>query len=74
MKIYVMSRTEDGEIQKPKVSRNASNLRKEMEAEYNKVLKDAGHLKRDIGLLENGALVAYYGSCRYVWRIDEIIC
>lgn len=74
MKIYVMSRTVDGEIKKPKVSRDASNLRKEMEAEYNKVLKDAGHLKRDIGLLENGDLVAYYGSCRHVWRIDEIIC
>ena len=74
MKIYVMSRTVDGEIKKPKVSRDASNLRKEMEAEYNKVLKDAVYLKRDIWLLENGDLVAYYGSCRNVWRIDEIIC
>ncbi len=45
-----------------------------MEAEYYKVLKDAGHLARDIGLLGNGDLVAYYGSCRHVWRIDEILC
>lgn len=74
MKIYVMSRTQDGEILEPKASRDAPNLRKEMEAEYYKVLKAAGHLARDIGFLENGDLVAYYGSCRHVWRIDEIIC
>lgn len=73
MKIYVMSKTEDGEIQTPKVSRDISNLRKGMKAEYDKVLKDAGHLGRGY-LLDNGDLVAYYGSCRYVWRIDEIIC
>lgn len=73
MKIYVMSKTEDGEIKTPKVSRDVSNLRKEMKAEYDKVLKDAGHLGRGY-LLDNGDLVAYYGSCRYVWRIDEIIC
>lgn len=74
MKVYVMSSTINGEIQTPKVSKDISNLRKEMEAEYNKVLKDAGHLRCDTGLLENGDLVAYYGSCRHVWRIDEIIC
>ena len=74
MKIYVMSRTKDGEILPPKVSRDGSNLQKEMKAEYDKVLKDAGHLARDYGLQENGDLVAYYGSCRHVWRIDEIIC
>ena len=39
MKVYVMSRVEDGEIQTPKVSRDISNLRKEMKAEYDKVLK-----------------------------------
>lgn len=74
MKIYVMSRMQDEKILKPKVSRDVSNLRKEMDAEYHKVLKDAGHLARDIGFLENGDLVAYYGCCRHVWRIDEIIC
>lgn len=74
MKVYVMSRTVNGEIKKPKVSRDCSNLRKEMEAEYSKVLKDAGHLACDVGMLENGDLVAYYGSCRHVWRIDEIVC
>ena len=74
MKIYIMSRTIDGEIKRPKVSRDASSLRKEMEAEYNKILKDAGHLGLALGLLENGDLVAYYGRCRHVWRIDEIIC
>lgn len=72
MKIYVMSRTRDGEILKPKVSRDDSILRKEMKAEYCKVLKDAGHLATGLGFLENGDLVAYYGGCRYVWRIDEI--
>ena len=74
MKLYVMSRTIDGEILTPKLSRDCSNLRKEMNAEYDKILKDAGHLARDIGLLKNGNLVAYYGVVRHVWRIDEIIC
>lgn len=74
MKIYIMSRTVNGEIKKPKVSRDISSLRTEMEAEYNKVLKDAGHLKRDIGFIANGDLVAYYGCCKHVWRIDEIVC
>ena len=44
-----------------------------MEAEYDKVLRDAGHLGRGY-LLDNGDLVAYYGAVRHVWRIDEIIC
>ena len=73
MKIYVMSRTEDGEIISPKVSRDVSNLRKEMDAEYNKLLKDAGHLGRGY-LSDNGDLVAYYGASKHVWRIDEIVC
>ena len=66
MKIYVMSKTEDGEIQTPKVSRDISNLRKEMKAEYDKVLKDAGHLGRGY-LLDNGDLVAYQG----VYRVEN---
>lgn len=74
MKVYVMSRIVDEKILTPKVSRDVSNLRKEMDAEYHKVLKDAGDLARDIGLLKNGDLVAYYGACRHVWRIDEIVC
>ena len=73
MKVYVMSRTVDGEIITPKVSRDSSNLRKEMEAEYDKVMRDAGHLGRGY-LLDNGDLVAYYGAVRHVWRIDEIVC
>lgn len=32
MKVYVMSRVEDGEIQTPKVSRDISNLRKKNES------------------------------------------
>ena len=74
MKIYVMSKTKGGKLLPPKASRDKSNLQKEMEAEHYKVLKDAGHLARNIGLLENGDLVAYYGECKFVWRIDEIIC
>ena len=73
MKVYVMSSTVDGKIITPKVSRDGSNLRKEMEAEYDKVMKDAGHLGRGY-LLDNGDLVAHYGAVRHIWRIDEIVC
>lgn len=73
MKIYVMSRTRDGESLKPKVSRDFKNLSVEMSAEYAKVLQDAGHLDRGY-ISEDGKLVAYYGSCRHTWKIDEIIC
>lgn len=74
MKIYVLSRTLDGKILKPKVSRDYSNLKKEMEAEYYEVKKDAGHFVIDIGFLGDGDLVANRGGCRYVWRIDEMFC
>lgn len=74
MKLYVMSRTRDGEILKPKVSQDFKNLSVEMEAEYNKVLKDAGHLGLGLGMLEDGRMVAHYGGCKHVWRIDEIKC
>lgn len=73
MKIYVMSRTIDGESLEPKVSRDFKNLSVEMAAEYGKILKDAGHLGRGY-TCEDGKLVAYYGACRHTWRIDEIIC
>ena len=74
MKIYVMSRTRDGEILQPKVSRDFKNLSVEMEAEYHKVLKDAGHLGRGLGMFKDGRMVAYYGGCKHVWRIDEVKC
>ena len=73
MKIYVMSKTKNGDILTPKVSRDCSNLRKEMKAEYDKVLRDAGHLGRGY-LSDNGDLVAYFGAVKHVWRIDEIVC
>lgn len=73
MKIYVMSRTEDGKSLTPKVSRDFKNLSVEMTAEYDKVLKDAGHLGHGY-LQDDGVLVAYYGSCKHTWRIDEIKC
>lgn len=41
-----------------------------MKAEYDKVLKDAGHLGRGY-ILDNGDLVAYYGACKFVWRFYE---
>lgn len=41
MKIYVMSRTENGESLEPKASRDFKNLSVEMCAEYGKVLQDA---------------------------------
>lgn len=74
MKIYIMSRTENGELKKPKASRDGTALKKEMEAEYRKILKEAGHLARPLGYMDDGDLVAYYGTCRHVWRIDEIVC
>lgn len=70
-KIYVMSKTVDGNIQKPKISKDAKTLHEEMVAEHAEILKTAGHLGRDLGMAENGNLVAYYGTCRHVWRIDE---
>lgn len=73
MKIYVMSRTEDGKSLVPKVSRNFKNLSVEMTAEYEKILKDAGHLGSGY-LQDDGVLVAYYGACKCTWRIDEVIC
>lgn len=65
MKLYVMSRIRDNEILTPKVSRDFKNLSVEMTAEYEKVLKDAGHL--GIGYVnEKGEeLVAYYGACKH---------
>lgn len=74
MKLYVMSRTRDNEILTPKVSRDFKNLSVEMEAEYHKVLKDAGHLGLGLGMLKDGSMVAHYGACKHVWRIDEVKC
>lgn len=73
MKVYVMSRTEDGKSLVPKVSRDFKNLSVEMAAEYGKVLSDAGHLGRGY-TQEDGVLVAYYGACKHTWRIDEVSC
>lgn len=74
MKLYVMSRTKDGEILKPKVSQDFKNLSVEMEAECNKVLKDAGYLGLGIRMLEDDRMIARYGNHRHVWKIDEIEC
>lgn len=74
MKLYVMSRTKDNEILTPKVSRDFKNLSVEMTAEYEKILKDAGHLGRGYVCGNGDGAVAYYGACRHVWRIDEVIC
>lgn len=68
-----MSRTEDGKSLTPKVSRDFKNLTVERNAEYDKILKDAGHLGRGY-LQDDGVLVAHYGGCKFTWRIDEIIC
>ena len=73
MKIYVMSRTRDGESLEPKVSRDFKNLSVEMTAEYEKVLKDAGNLGTGY-TCKDGKLVVNYGGCRHTWRIDEIKC
>lgn len=72
MGLYVLSRTVDGELEKPSVSGDKETLERMRQEEHAKVLKDAGHLARDYGELKEGELVAYYGSCRHVWRIDEV--
>lgn len=72
MVLYVLSRTVDGELQKPSVSSDRTVLEKMRKKEYAETLRRAGHLARDYGELNKGELVAYYGSCRHVWRIDEV--
>lgn len=74
MKLYVMSRIRDNEILTPKVSRDFKNLSVEMTAEYEKVLKDAGHLGKGYVNGKGEELVAYYGACKHTWRIDEVKC
>lgn len=71
MKIYVMSRTKNGNCLKPKVSTSYKDLSTEMNAEYDKILKDAGSLGAGY-LMNNGLLIAYNGAIKYTWRIDEI--
>ena len=73
MKIYVMSRTKKGESLMPKASRDFKALSAEMAVEYGKVLSDAGQLGKGY-IQEDGVLVAYYGTMRHTWRIDEITC
>lgn len=71
MKIYIMSKTINGDMKAPRASTDKEALAAEMNRQHDEVLKKAGHLAMDIGQLENGDLVAYYGGSRYVWRIDE---
>lgn len=73
MKIYVMSRSENDKILKPKVSRDFKNLSVEMVAEYEKVLKDAGSLGHSYKS-KDGTVVVNYGASTFKWRIDEIMC
>lgn len=73
MKIYVMSRTKNGNSLIPKVSQDFKNLTVEMNAEYEKVLKNTEQLR--VGYLQdNDILVAQVGETKYTWRIDEILC
>lgn len=72
MKIYILSRTVDGEIQTPQASSGKEPLIAEMNRQHDKIIKEAGHHANDIGILDNGDLVAYYGTYRHVWRIDEV--
>lgn len=68
-----MSRTEAGKSLVPKVSRDFKNLSVEMEAEYEYVLKKAGHLGNGY-MQDDGVLVAHFGACKFTWRIDEVVC
>lgn len=73
MKIYVMSRIENDNILKPKVSKDFKNLENEMVAEYEKVLKDAGSLGHSYKS-KDGSIIVRYGASTFKWKIDEIIC
>ena len=74
MKIFVLSKTVDGNLVKPKISRNGSNLRKELDAEYYKVKKENNVIEEYDTVLEDGLLTLVTENGIYSWKFDEIIC
>lgn len=71
MKIYVLSRVQNGEILIPRVSTNFQKLCEQAAVEYENVLKNAGHLGSGYKE-EDGTIVAHYGACKHIWKIDEV--
>lgn len=78
MKIYVMSRIYNNEIQKPKVSKDLKNLQNEMIAEYKEKLNKAleFNCNPSNGLIANYCFVDFNDNddTRFEWQIDEIKC
>lgn len=74
MKIFVLSKTIDSNLVQPKVSRDGSNLRKELQAEYYKVTKENNVIEEHDTLMEDGILTLVTQDCTYSWKFDEIIC
>ena len=74
MKIFVLSKTVDGNLVQPKVSRDGSRLRKELDAEYYKVKKENNVIAERDTLMKDGILTLVTKDCTYSWKFDEIIC
>ena len=63
MKIYIMSKTINGDMKAPRASTDKEALAAEMNRQHDEVLKKAGHLAMDIGQLENGHLTLQILVC-----------
>ena len=70
--IYVLSKTKNGKLCEPSVSKDIKTLIEKMYIEYCDILIKAD--KNGKGYAESdGTLVAHYGDCVHTWKIDAII-